>query len=73
MSTETAAALAGLRAVRRRSQDYLETLRAIDPAARRAEEDGNRYPRLTLRLGLAYHQAVIDECTEFERESPAPR
>ena len=66
-------ALALLRAVRRRSQDYLETLRAIEPAARRAEEDGNRYPRLTLRLGLAYHQAVIDECAAFERESQAPR
>jgi PadR family transcriptional regulator, regulatory protein AphA len=66
-------ALALLHAVRRRSQDGLETLRAIEPAARRAEEDGSRYPRLTLRMGLAYHQAIIDELAEFERESPPPR
>jgi PadR family transcriptional regulator, regulatory protein AphA len=63
-------ALALLHAVRRRSEDRLEVLRAIEPDARRAEERGSRYPQLTLHLGLAYHQAIVDVCAEFERRSP---
>jgi hypothetical protein len=33
--------------------------------------DGNVYPLLTLRMGIAFHQAMIDTCEEFEREFPA--
>jgi PadR family transcriptional regulator AphA len=62
-----AEALALLHAVRRRSEERLEVLRAIEPDARRAAERGSRYPGLTLHLGLAYHQAIVDVCAEFER------
>ena len=58
-------------AVRRRSEDRLEVLRAIEPDARRATERGSRYPQLTLHLGLAYHQAIVDVCAEFEHRSPS--
>lgn len=64
-------ALILVRAMRQRSADRVRTLRAIEPAARAAEADGNRYPGLTLRLGIAYHQAIIDVCTDFERQSGA--
>jgi PadR family transcriptional regulator, regulatory protein AphA len=62
-------ALALLRAVRRRSEDRVRTLHAIEPAAKAAEAEGNRYPGLTLQLGIAYHQAIIDVCAEFERRA----
>src|SRR5215470_15742809 len=66
-------ALALLRAVRQRSVDRVRTLRAIEPAANAAEAQGNLYPGLTLRLGIAYHQAIIDVCADFERRSAASR
>ena len=64
-------ALALLRAVRQRSADRVRTLRAIEPAAKAAEAKGNLYPGLTLQLGIAYHQAIIDVCADFERHSAA--
>jgi PadR family transcriptional regulator AphA len=67
---DDAEALALLRAVRRRSEDRLEVLRAIEPDARRSTERGRPYPQLTLHLGLAYHQAIVDVCADFERRSP---
>lgn len=66
-------ALTLVRAIRKRSADRVRTLRAIEPAARAAEADGNLYPGLTLRLGIAYHQAIIDVCTVFERQSAPSR
>ena len=66
-------ALALLGEVRQRSADRVRTLRAIEPAAKAAEAEGNVYPGLTLQLGIAYHQAIIDVCAEFERRSAASR
>lgn len=59
-------AVALLRSVRQRSEHRVATLRAIEPVAAVAAAEGNVFPRLTLRLGLAYHQAIIDVCDDFE-------
>jgi hypothetical protein len=45
-------------------------LREIEPAARLAEQRGNVHPLLTLRMGIAFHQAMIDVSREFERGFP---
>ena len=65
-------ALGLVRAVRQRSEDRVRTLRAIEPAAKAAQAQGNLYPGLTLQLGIAYHQAIIDVCGDFERHCAAP-
>jgi DNA-binding PadR family transcriptional regulator len=64
-------ALALLHAVRRRSEDRAGLLRALEPVARAVEEQGYRYPLLTLELGIAVHQAMADVCAAFERRQPA--
>jgi PadR family transcriptional regulator AphA len=61
-----------LRTVRARSAERIRVLRAIEPAAQEAEATGSYYPALTLRLGLAYHQAIIDVCDNFESRWPTP-
>ena len=58
-------ALGLLSAMRRRSEEHIETLRAIEPAATRAGEEGNVYPLLTLQMGIGFHQAIIDVCERF--------
>jgi hypothetical protein len=68
---DPAQALTLLQALRQRSADRVRTLRDIEPAARAAEADGNLYPGLTLRLGIAYHQAIDDVCADFERRFAA--
>jgi len=60
-------ALGLLGAVRQRSEERLEALRAIEPAASLAREEGNVYPLLTLQMGIGFHQAIIDVCRDFER------
>lgn len=30
-----------------------------------AERQGNIYPLLTLRMGIAFHQVMVDVCDEF--------
>jgi PadR family transcriptional regulator AphA len=62
-------ALALLDAVRHRSEERVATLRAIEPAAEHAERDGSAYPLLTLHMGIAFHQAMIDVCDQFEQRS----
>jgi hypothetical protein len=32
------------------------------------ERDGNVYPMLTLQMGIAFHQAMLDACREFEQK-----
>jgi DNA-binding PadR family transcriptional regulator len=54
-----------LDAVRRRSAERVAALREIEPAARVGAEEGDRYPLLTLRMGIAFHQAMVDVCDEF--------
>ena len=63
LTRDDAAAL--LRAVRRRSEERVATLRAIEPGATSVEKEGNVHPLLTLRMGIAFHQAMIDVCEEF--------
>jgi DNA-binding PadR family transcriptional regulator len=61
-------ALALLDAVKRRSEERVATLRSIEPVAASTEQDGNVYPMLTLRMGIAFHQAMLDACSEFEQK-----
>ncbi|HEY3844355.1 MAG TPA: PadR family transcriptional regulator [Acidimicrobiales bacterium] len=62
-------ALTLLRSLIKRSEERVATLRSIEPAARLSEREGNALPGLTLRMGIAFHQALIDVCHEFERQS----
>jgi DNA-binding PadR family transcriptional regulator len=59
-------ALALLARVKDRSEQQIATLRHIEPAAQLVDEQGNPSPLLTLRMGVAFHQAMIDVCQEFE-------
>ena len=56
-----------LTAIRRRSEERVKTLQAIEPAAEEAEQEGNLHPLLTLRMGIAFHQAMVDVCEEFQQ------
>jgi DNA-binding PadR family transcriptional regulator len=60
-------------AITRRSAERLTALREIEPAARATADNGNVYPLLTLRMGMAFHQAMIDAAGDFERELLAAR
>ena len=60
--------LALLAAVRARSEQRVADLRAIEPAGIAADDEGNAHPLLTLRMGIAVHQAMADVCEEFERK-----
>ncbi len=64
-------ALSLLEAVRRRSEERVKTLRQIESTARHAEQEGNAYPLVTLRLGIEFHKAMIDVCREFEPQLAA--
>jgi PadR family transcriptional regulator, regulatory protein AphA len=57
-----------LASLQRRSEERVATLREIEPAAQLAAEEGNAHPLLTLRMGIAVHEAMIDVGEEFERE-----
>jgi PadR family transcriptional regulator AphA len=59
-------ALALLARVKERSEQQVATLRHIEPAAELVDQQGNPSPLLTLRMGVAFHQAMIDVCAEFE-------
>jgi PadR family transcriptional regulator, regulatory protein AphA len=61
-------AVALLASLKRRSEERVATLREIEPAAQLRAEQGNAHPLLTLRMGIAFHQAIIDVGEEFERE-----
>jgi hypothetical protein len=52
--------------VRSRGEDLAATLRAIRPDADEAARAGNNHPLLTLEMGIAYHEAVVDICRRFE-------
>jgi DNA-binding PadR family transcriptional regulator len=54
--------------IRNRSQQRLAALREIAPAAEAAKEGGNLYPLLTLQMGIAFHQAMIEVCLNFTNE-----
>ena len=54
--------------VRERSEERLAVLRTFGLAAGAVGDGNNRYPFLTLKLGIAFHQAMVDACNEFERD-----
>ena len=62
-----AEALELLAGVRARSEGSIATLRAIEPEAAGADARGNHFPNLTLQMGIAFHQAMVDTCADFER------
>ncbi len=68
-SLSPAEARALLDAVRRRSEARIADLQAIRPVPAKASEGQGGHPRLTLRMGVAFHQAMIDMCEAFERET----
>jgi DNA-binding PadR family transcriptional regulator len=55
--------------VQNRSRDRLAQLEAIEPAASSvADDEGLGFPLVTLRLGIAYHRAMADECAAIQQE-----
>jgi DNA-binding PadR family transcriptional regulator len=70
-SLSRAEAGALLDAIKRRSQARISALLAIQPAASAADAAGG-HPSLTLRMGVAFHQAMIDVCNAFEQEVAPP-
>jgi PadR family transcriptional regulator AphA len=62
-------ALQLLEAVGRRSAERVAQLQAIRPVAESvADDEGFSFPRVTLRLGITFHQALVDECNRMRRE-----
>lgn len=60
----------------RRSEGRILTLRSIVPEAERMTQEGNPYPLLTLQMGMAFHQAIVEACSDFGKNSvggPRPR
>lgn len=57
--------------MRRRSEDRVATLRSIALEAERLAQEGNVHPLLTLRMGIAFHQAIIDVCNDFGKTPSA--
>lgn len=55
-----------LAVIGRRSQERVSLLQRIEPEAEQAAEEGNPHPLLTLRMGVAVHQAMVAVCEEFE-------
>jgi DNA-binding PadR family transcriptional regulator len=56
-------------AMRDRSVRQVKTLGAITAEAEGVAAQGNLYPLLTLRMGIAFHQGLIDVCRDFEAET----
>lgn len=53
--------------VRSRSEQRVATLQTIRPDAEGAAAAGNIHPLLTLEMGIAYHEAIVDVCSRFQR------
>jgi len=58
-----------LTAVKERSQRQIGMLRASQPAAEALRTETGPHPLLTLRIGIALHEATIRVCEEFEETS----
>ena len=54
--------------MRGRSEDRVAAIRSIAGEAERVARQGDIYPLLTLRMGIAFHQAIIDVCGDFEEK-----
>jgi hypothetical protein len=59
--------------IKSRSEERVATLESIRPAPDAAARDGNVHPLLTLELGIAVHQAMVDVCTRFEQRASGTR
>lgn len=46
---------------------------AIVPEAERLAQGDNAHPLLTLRMGIAFHQAIIEVCGDFAKDSTRGR
>jgi PadR family transcriptional regulator, regulatory protein AphA len=58
-----------LRAIGRRSEGELERMRReSEPYARESAEQGDPYPLLALRMGLAVHETLVEFSHQAERE-----
>lgn len=66
---EPGSAARPLETVRARSEERLADLEQISAAALQAEREGNAHPMLTLRMGIAFHQAMVDMCEQFAAEA----
>jgi PadR family transcriptional regulator, regulatory protein AphA len=62
-----------LQEVRQRSEDRVATLQAIRPQSAARADERDVYPLLTLELGVAVHQAMVDVCKRFEQASTGSR
>jgi hypothetical protein len=49
-----------------RSEERVATLETIRPVAEAAVREGDAYPLLTLELGIAVHQAMVEVCQRFQ-------
>ena len=61
-------ALALLAALKQRSATRVAALRAIEPT-RFSQTKGGAYSLLTLRMGIAFHRAIVEVCEDFEGEA----
>ncbi|HEY2483190.1 MAG TPA: PadR family transcriptional regulator [Caulobacteraceae bacterium] len=52
--------------VKRRSLERVASLKRVEPAADFKTQQGNVHPLLTLRMGIAFHEAMIGVCEDFE-------
>jgi DNA-binding PadR family transcriptional regulator len=59
--------------VRSRSEERAATLEAIRPEAEETARAGNNHPLLTLEMGIAYHEAIVDVCRRYQRASARGR
>jgi DNA-binding PadR family transcriptional regulator len=66
-------ALALLIKAKARSEEHVATLELIRPAADASAREGNVHPLLTLELGIAFHNAMIDVLDRFARPGTASR
>lgn len=57
----------------RRSQGYLAPFCTIVPEAERLAQGDNAHPLLTLRMGIAFHHAIIEVCGDFAKDSTRGR
>ena len=53
--------------VRSRSEERAATLQTVRPDAEETARAGNIHPLLTLEIGIAYHEAIVEVCRRFER------
>jgi PadR family transcriptional regulator AphA len=66
---DRAAARQLVETIRRRSAERIAQLEAIGPVADSlADDEGYSFPRVTLRIGIAHHRALLEECETIVRE-----